>query len=70
MEKFRKGDIVIGNAKATDRYVVTIKGWLGIVIEVGITQIAVSPVYALDVEYNVEPDYFELYETFPEDVEA
>lgn len=70
MGKFRVGDIVIGNAQATDRYVVTTKGWLGIVIEVDINQIAVSPVYDLDVEYNVKPEYFELYSTFPEDVKT
>jgi hypothetical protein len=58
--KFKVGDIVIGNDLANGRYNHTTKGYKGMV-----SKIYPDGEIQID-QYTVDPKYFDLYETAPE----
>lgn len=55
MNKFRVGDIVVGNKLANDNYGITVKGWEGIVTFVGPNRF-----HATSIKYKDAPNRDEL----------
>jgi len=62
-KKFKVGDTVIGNSKASDQYEITIEGFVGIVVNVGDSYIQIKDAKIRTSEfavYSVNPSYFDL----------
>lgn len=57
--KFKVGDKVIGNKKATDKYCVTREGWIGTVISVNKYYFTASKNNGI--EYSLHYEYFDKY---------
>jgi hypothetical protein len=74
MRKFNIGDLVVGNAEASIRYLHTIERWVGVVYGYGNhpdTILVESPLKSDDPaanNFSVSSKYFEHYQLFPEDV--
>jgi len=69
-KEFKVGDRVIGNKYANAHYSITKQGWIGTVVRVTKHTIMVqddSDTLGED-PFTLDPNCFDLYEIFPEDV--
>lgn len=63
MSKFKKGDIIVGNKRANNRYAVTREGWKGTVTRVlsnGEIEATGNGAFFLRGPYRLQPAYFDL----------
>ena len=64
MSKFKVGDTVIGNEKASGRYSITGKGWKGTVTEItGVNHFEAVHFDLEDVHFDLEDEYFDLFKS-------
>jgi len=67
MDKFKVGDIIVGNQFANDRYNVTTEGWQGKVIEIKTNSFRAVDIGEDDTgSFGLEYKYFDLLESTEE----